>query len=172
MRRRLQACFLDNALDRGVGALAGRTARAIGDRDECRRQRLQPANAGPQIGFGFIRPGRREFERDRQGTGIGDQLFKAHAASFLLLALAVANHSLTVSFSLWLRGAMVSLPALLKPAAANQLSTSLSEKPRRRWAYSSRRNSSLCGAKSAISNRAPGAITRAASATAAPGSSR
>ena len=52
----------------------------------------------------------------------------------------------------------------------HQSATSASAKPSRRWACSSRRNSSACGAKSTITSMPPGRNTRAASAIAAAGS--
>ena len=48
MRGRRQRRLGQNALDRRMGALAGRAAGAIGDRDELRRQRRQPLDRLPQ----------------------------------------------------------------------------------------------------------------------------
>src|SRR5512135_700201 len=167
---RLEAGFVDDALDRGVGSLAGRAAGAIGDRDERRRQGLKPADRLPQIGLGLGRFRRLEFEGDFDSALVGDEIVEAHAASARDLASDWASQSFTVS--LFLPAAIASLASGFNPAAANQPCTSRSENPSRRWAKSLRRNSRSCGAKSAINKRPPGRITRAASATAAPGSSR
>src|SRR6202007_2143889 len=51
-----------------------------------------------------------------------------------------------------------------RPAALHHSATSLSVKPSRRWACSSRRNSSEWGAKSTSTKTPPGRTTRAASA--------
>src|SRR5579862_282740 len=171
MRGGLERRLVDDALDCGVGALARAAAGAVGDGDKGRLERLQAFDCLPQRLFRFVGLGRREFERDVKRARVGDEVFEAHAAlAFLLLALS-ASQSFTVSSS-FAPLVMASDATGVRPAAANQPCTSRSAKPRRRCAKSVRRNSSSCGAKSAISKRPPSRITRAASITAACGSSR
>ena len=53
---------LDDAQRRALGAAAG----AVGDRDEARRQRFQPANASPELGFHRFGARRHELEREQR----------------------------------------------------------------------------------------------------------
>ena len=53
--------------DRGVGALAGRAARAVGDGDEGGVERLEPARRLPQVRLHLRRLRREELERDPDG---------------------------------------------------------------------------------------------------------
>src|SRR5689334_18782316 len=170
MRGWLEPGLLDDALDGRMRAFARGAACAIGDRDERRRQRLEPADGAPQRLFGFRRFRRREFEGDRDRPPVGDEFAEAHAASACAFAAASASQIFTVS--LFLPAAIASLATGLRPAAWNQPCTSRSAKPSRRWAKSLRRNSKSCGATSAIKRRPPARITRAVSPTAAAGSSR
>src|SRR6202453_2504638 len=128
MRGGLEGSLFDNALDSGMGALAGRTAGAIGHRDESRLQRLAPLDRRPQRRFRLVRPGRGEFERHRKRPSVADHVLKTHAASLsfsLGALLAAAVHNLTVSLSAdGVAGAMVSLSPLFRPAPAKQPSTS------------------------------------------------
>src|SRR3546814_19209493 len=64
MRGGLKRRLASDAFDRGVGALAGRAAGAIGDRDEARRERLQRLPRLPHGLLHLLRPGRDAFERD------------------------------------------------------------------------------------------------------------
>src|SRR6185437_2420947 len=114
---------------------------AIGDRDKSRAQWLQPLDRGPKGRLRLVIFGRGEFERYENRIGfpvaaVLDHVLQAHAASLIFVcALAVASHTLTMSFSdAPLEGAMVVTAPGARPAAANQPATSLSEKPKRRWA--------------------------------------
>src|SRR5262249_15394177 len=143
MRGRLQRRLFDDALDGGVRALACRSARAVSYRDKGRCKRLKPADATPEELLGFVGFGRRGLERNRDGVWVGDEVAKGQAASARLPAPASASQSFTVSFPA--PEAIASLARGFKPAAWNHPCTSRSEKPRRRWAYSVRRNSRSCG---------------------------
>ncbi len=70
MRRRRQQRFGQDALDRRMGALAGRAAGAVGHRDEIRRQRRQPRDRLPQRLLHLRRLRREEFERDMQPASV------------------------------------------------------------------------------------------------------
>ena len=65
MRGRHQAGFLHQAGHRRMGARLGGAAGTVGDRDEARLQRLQPADAGPKLLL--QRLGLRRKELERQG---------------------------------------------------------------------------------------------------------
>ena len=64
MRRRRQHGLGEDALDRCVRALAGRTAGAVGHRDEVRLERREPADRLPQRLLHFRGLRRKELERD------------------------------------------------------------------------------------------------------------
>ena len=64
MRRGRQRGFLEDPLDRRVGALSGRSAGAVGDRDEARLQRLEGLDRLPQRLLHLLRLRREEFEAD------------------------------------------------------------------------------------------------------------
>ena len=64
MRGRRQAGLFQDAGDGRMGALAGRSAGAIGHRDEIRRQRRQPVDGLPQAALHLLRLGRKELEGD------------------------------------------------------------------------------------------------------------
>ena len=63
MRGRLEMRLLQDAGDGGVSALAGRTAGAVGHRDESRIERLEPADGAPQRLLHRLRSRREELER-------------------------------------------------------------------------------------------------------------
>src|SRR4029077_20990335 len=63
MSRRLQLGLLQDAGDRGVGALARRAAGAVGDGNIARPQRLEPADRTPQSLLHGCRPRWKELER-------------------------------------------------------------------------------------------------------------
>ena len=124
MRGGLERGFFDDALDGGVGALARRTARAIGDRDESGLQRLQPLDRAPTA---LLPPrpswaARIRTTRDR-APSVGDQDL---AGSCRLLDFGRAFGGGEPEFDgelfRWSRraGAMVSLPRGFRPAPANQ----------------------------------------------------
>ena len=62
-----------NTGDRGMGAESRGAAGAIGDRDEARRQRLQPADAAPKLSFQRLGPGREELERQQRRLRAGQR---------------------------------------------------------------------------------------------------
>ena len=66
MRGRDQAGLVQDAGDGGMGALAGRTAGAIGHRDEIRRQRRQPVDGVPQALLHLLGLRREKLKGDRQ----------------------------------------------------------------------------------------------------------
>ncbi len=69
MRGRRQRGFRHQPGDSLVGARLGAAAGAVGDRHEARRQRLQPADAGPKLGFQRLGLGWEELETER-GDGL------------------------------------------------------------------------------------------------------
>ena len=67
MRRRLHRRFANEPRDRRVGALAGRAACAVGDRDESRVERLEPPRRLPEARLHLARLRRKELEGDADG---------------------------------------------------------------------------------------------------------
>ena len=67
MRCRQQLGFSQDAGDGGMGALAGRTAGAIGHGDEVGRERRQTLDRLPQAALHLLGLRREELERDRRG---------------------------------------------------------------------------------------------------------
>jgi hypothetical protein len=65
MRGRQQAGFVEDAGDGGMGALAGRSAGAIGHRDEIGRQRRETLDGVPQAALHLLGLGREELKGDR-----------------------------------------------------------------------------------------------------------
>src|SRR5690606_7460288 len=176
MRRRAQAGFLQDADHGVVGALAGRAAGAIGDRDEARIERRQAQHAAPQAFLHLRRLGREELEGDlqRPGTprGIGIAVGECHAASLSRdgrRATACLRACQMWTVSGWPGSA--STGSVCSDAASHQARSSASAKPSRRWAWRARSSSRSWGAKSTITSRPPGFSTRAASAIAFCGSS-
>src|SRR3546814_13581679 len=70
---RRHAAFGGDARDGRVGALARRPARAISDRHEAGRQRLECAERVPQLRFHLLGLGREEFEADADVAGEGGE---------------------------------------------------------------------------------------------------
>ena len=66
MRGRQQRGLAEDAGDGGMGALAGRSAGAIGHRDEIRRERRQPVDGLPQVLLHLLGLRREELEGDRR----------------------------------------------------------------------------------------------------------
>ena len=146
--RRRQGRFRQDPLHRPVRALAGRTAGAIGDRDELGRQRGQTGHGLPQIGLGLVGLGRKELERharprrilprpghgpqrrQQQGTGLGQTAGIAHANFSAATAGRAAVQIETVSPSVSGRRAIGALG--VSPACDSQCRISASAKPKRR----------------------------------------
>ena len=82
MRRRLQHCFLADAADRRMGALAGRAAGSVSNRDKARPQRLDALDHGPEPLVHVRRLRREELEGDarRAGVEIADRVGREQAA--------------------------------------------------------------------------------------------
>ena len=70
MSRRFEIGLAADARHRGVGALAGAAAGAIGHRYKLRSQGLQPLDGGPQGLFHFLRLGRKKLERDLHAVAL------------------------------------------------------------------------------------------------------
>ena len=77
VRRRGQRGLLQDAGDDGMGARLGGAAGTVGDRDETRRQRLQPADAGPELLFQRLGAGREELEGKRRGGRLASRAGRA-----------------------------------------------------------------------------------------------
>src|ERR1700687_6165653 len=67
MRGRQKVGLSEDAGDGGMGALPGRSAGAIGDRDEIGRERRETLDGLPQAALHLLRLRREELERDRRG---------------------------------------------------------------------------------------------------------
>ncbi len=185
MRRRRQRRLVQDALDGGMGALAGGAAGAIGHRDEIRAQRRKPRHRLPQRLLHLLRLGRKEFERDADAAlaaGVGDaagarvcRRSSRHLARWREHDARIARRARATRRSCRRSPAPAAecdadhVEARRLPAIA---SPSRGAKPSRRCACSSRRNSRSCGAKSTTSSRPPGRSTRAASRIARAPSSR
>ena len=74
-----------DAGDGGMGALAGRSAGAIGHRDEIRRERRQPVDGVPQVALHLFGLGRKELEGDRGRFGAGARRCAADVTSVMAL---------------------------------------------------------------------------------------
>ncbi len=130
--------FMDDALDRLVGALAGRTASPVGHGHEPGLQWREGLDRLPQgLGHPLVLR-RKELEADRdvavgfreQRRVLGKPLKRVHAALRCRTPLFEPRHKVTVS-SPPLR---CSTRSMLRPANANQAAIASSSKPRRMWA--------------------------------------
>ena len=182
MRGRRQRGLGEDAFDGRVGALARRAAGAIGDGNEIRLKRRQPADRLPQRLLHLRGFGRKEFERHADAArlaGIDEAAFtrRVHQATSRVFGVAStmrgsrASQSETVILPCG-PGAIGCWRTTSRPAASSHCVTVSGAKPSRRWACSSRRNSRSCGAKSTTSSRPPGRSTRTASRMARALSSR
>ena len=64
VRRRRELGLLEDPLDRRVGALSGRTAGPVSNRDKARMQRLESLDRLPQVLLHLLGLRREEFEAD------------------------------------------------------------------------------------------------------------
>src|SRR4029079_5135787 len=156
MRRRLQLRLFQDAGDRGVGALAGGTTRAIGDGNIARPQRLEPPDGAPQRLLDGVRARVKERERHvdvavAEEAALAVRSGQHHAANSTEVRFFLSREtagfkptqSETVSFSgpTPPSGAGSHRPSTTTPASFSQRLICSGAKPRRRWADCSRRNS-------------------------------
>src|SRR5262249_37870077 len=195
MRGRGERSLAKDALDGCVGALAGRTAGAVGHRHEIGFERREPGDGFPKGLFHLLGLRREELGGDADaalGAGAheaagarlgihqatsrsGATAAGAAAADGSAIARRVSRPSQSETAILPSEagsGASVCCRTRSRPAAFSHWLTVSAANPRRRWACASRRNSRSWGAKSMTSSRPPGRSTRAASAIARPPSSR
>src|SRR5579859_541021 len=185
MGRRAKGRLLQHPQDRAVGAVTRRAASPIGDRHEGRIERFKPADRLPEGLFGLGGLWGGEFEGDigpraRPNAGAGDRAKDAFGdigpalfhAAFLWRARPRSEVQIfTVSPALSAGGSEITCK-FARPASDSHRAISGSAKPSLRCWCCSRRNSSRCGAKSAMISLPPAATMRAASLTAAAGSAR
>src|SRR5215468_8340406 len=183
MRGRRKRRLSDDALNGRVRALPGRSPGPVGDGDEGGRERRKPRYRLPQGPFHLLGFGWKELEgdahaapllREAAGARLGDGL---HQATSRRPASArrgswASHRDTAILPSEPGSGARLLCTTPSSPACSIHCVTVSGGKPSRRWAYSSRRNSSSCGAKSTTSSRPWGRNTRAASRMARPPSSR
>ena len=127
-----------------VGALARAAARAVGDRDETRRQRREPGDRLPQRRLHLGRLRREEFERDMHvvvaGPAQAQRCDSHHATSRAvrgsgsdIILGSRATQSETVSLSpASAAGARSRWLTIARPASVMKVSISSRLKPRRR----------------------------------------
>src|SRR5690606_39164721 len=184
MRGGRQIGCVQNPQHRVCGALARGAARPVGDGDEAWPERCETLDRLPQLQRHIVALGGKEFERDadlfarllapRKPVRHYTVSLRSEALSAATATrVSRASHSLTVSPSAASpSGAKARVSSRSSSASASHSPICRSEKPSRRCACSSRRNSCACGAKSTITSFPPGRKRRAASRIAAPGSSR
>src|SRR5690349_7756441 len=105
VRRRRQRGSLENTLGRGAIAFAGRSARAVVDRNEARLKWLESLDRLPQSLLHLFALGREEFEADLDvAARLGEErqvplqvLERVHAALRCGTAAFTPRHSVTVS---------------------------------------------------------------------------
>ena len=175
----------EDALDRRVGALAGRAAGAVGDRDEVRRERREPRDRLPQGLLHLLGLRREELEGDAdarvRGCGSGWRAAAVRAPSRDLArgrrctmrgSRASQSDTAILPSESRLRRQAADATTPSRPACSSHCVTVSGAKPSRRWRVLVAQEFELVRREIDHQQPAAGRSTRAASRIARPPSSR